>query len=115
MGIISWVECTLREGFVWGGLTLIDFWKSVKGGLVYLERKKNNFKIIYLELFGEKKNIKKNFTFYFFTFLLNNWFLKRFFSYWTSSPRVPCPTVSSSDILVLQPQVLTPLFCCLQF
>ena len=79
MGIISWVQCTLREGFVWGGLTLIDFWKSVKGGLVYLERKKNNFKIIYLELFGEKKNIKKKLHLLFFYFFIEQLVFEKIF------------------------------------
>ena len=59
MGIISWVQCTLREGFVWGGLTRIHFWKSVKGGC-HMKRKKFHIKIIYLTLFGEeKKKLKK--------------------------------------------------------
>ena len=52
MGIISWVQCTLREGFVWGGLTRIHFWTSVKGGC-HMKRKKFHIKIIYLKLFGE--------------------------------------------------------------
>ena len=56
MGIISWVQCTLREGFVWGGLTRIHFWKSVKGGVVISEEEKFHIKILYLKLFGEEKN-----------------------------------------------------------
>ena len=51
MGIIPWVQCTLTEGFVWGGLTLIHFWKSANSN------KKNHTEIIYLKLFyvEEKK------------------------------------------------------------
>ena len=59
MGIISWVQCTLREGFVWGGLTRIHFWKSVKKVLANSEEEKNHTEIIYLKLFYErKKNLK---------------------------------------------------------
>ena len=53
MGIISWVQCALREGFVWGGLTLIHVWKS------HITRKKFHIKIIYLKLLGEEKKKRK--------------------------------------------------------
>ena len=48
MGIISWVQFTQREGFVWGGLTRIHFWKSVKGVLAGDETSPNNFKYMIL-------------------------------------------------------------------
>ena len=31
MGIISWVQCTLREVFCLGGLTRMHFWKNLLG------------------------------------------------------------------------------------
>ena len=61
MAIISWVQCTLREGFVKGGLSWIHFWKSVKGGR-NLSKKKIHIKIIYLKLFDEEKITKKYMT-----------------------------------------------------
>ena len=58
MGIISWVQFTIREGFVWGGLTRIHFWKRVKGGWRIL-RKNVHIKNIYLKLFDDEEKIRK--------------------------------------------------------
>ena len=56
MIIIYWVQCTLREGFVFGGLTQIYFWKSVKGGH-RLSKKRFHIKTNYLTKEKCKKNV----------------------------------------------------------